>query len=119
MNAQYEITSGYVGSMGQSWKIITGDDLEGALNSAAEYNKMSREQLEKLLNDGRRLAAETGNKSPNYQYDHGMAMIRSTNRTAPKIELVKCSCGHSVPRGSVMTASMGNSCPDCYDRRSE
>jgi hypothetical protein len=38
---------------------------------------------------------------------------------APKIERVKCSCGHVVPRGSVMSASMGSTCPDCYDRMSE
>ena len=40
-------------------------------------------------------------------------------RPEPKIELVKCSCGHSVSRVSVMCASTGTSCPDCYDRMSE
>jgi len=43
---------------------------------------------------------------------------REARKNAPKPELVKCSCGHSVPRGSVMNASMGTSCPDCYDRMS-
>lgn len=33
-------------------------------------------------------------------------------------DLVRCSCGHSVPRISVMQASLGTSCPDCYDRMS-
>lgn len=33
-------------------------------------------------------------------------------------EMVKCSCGHTVPRVSVMSASMGTSCPECYDRMS-
>ena len=119
MSTQYEMTSGYVGSMGSSWKIVEGVDLETALNDAATHNKIPRAELETLLNDGRGRAAETGKQSPNYYYDHGMAMIRSTNRTAPKIELVQCSCGHSVPRGSVMSASMGSSCPACYDRMSE
>jgi len=39
-------------------------------------------------------------------------------RPAPVVEMVKCSCGHSVPRGLVMSASLGTSCPDCYDRMS-
>ena len=44
---------------------------------------------------------------------------REARKNAPKPEMIKCSCGHSVPRGSVMSASMGSSCPDCYDRMSE
>ena len=35
-----------------------------------------------------------------------------------KQEMVKCSCGHTVPRFQVMSASMGTSCPRCYDRMS-
>lgn len=31
---------------------------------------------------------------------------------------VKCDCGHVVPRAWVMSASLGTSCPDCYDRMS-
>lgn len=38
---------------------------------------------------------------------------------ALEVELVKCDCGHSVPRGVVMNASMGTSCPACYDRMSD
>ena len=40
-------------------------------------------------------------------------------RPDQQVELVKCSCGHSVPRSLMMNASMGTSCPDCYDRMSE
>ena len=36
----------------------------------------------------------------------------------PEIKMVKCSCGHNVPQGLVMSASMGTSCPNCYDRMS-
>lgn len=32
---------------------------------------------------------------------------------------VKCDCGHYVEKGLVMSASMGTSCPDCYDRMSD
>lgn len=40
-------------------------------------------------------------------------------RAAVRVDLVRCSCGHSVPRVSVMSASVGTSCPDCYDRMSK
>lgn len=33
-------------------------------------------------------------------------------------EMVTCSCGHTVPKILVMSASLGTSCPDCYDRLS-
>jgi predicted RNA-binding Zn-ribbon protein involved in translation (DUF1610 family) len=34
-------------------------------------------------------------------------------------ELVKASCGHTVRRKELMHASLGTSCPDCYDRLSD
>lgn len=47
-------------------------------------------------------------------------MAELLNRPAPKpaSNLVKCDCGHSVPRRLVMSASLGSACPDCYDRMS-
>lgn len=30
-------------------------------------------------------------------------------------DMVKCSCGHTVPRSCVMSASLGTSCSECYD----
>lgn len=36
----------------------------------------------------------------------------------PPVEMVKCDCGHTVPRCTVMSTSTGSSCPDCYDRMS-
>ena len=32
--------------------------------------------------------------------------------------LVRCDCGHTVPRAEVMNASCGTACSDCYDRMS-
>jgi hypothetical protein len=119
MNTQYEMTSGYVGSMGMSWKQVDEATANTALDQAAAFEKIDRIELEKLLNGGRGAAAKTGKQSPNYYYDHGMEMIRSTNRTAPKIEMKKCACGHTVPASVVMSTSTGSSCPDCYDRMSE
>ena len=39
-------------------------------------------------------------------------------RKPDEVEMVACKCGHTVPRSLVMSASMGSSCPDCYDRMS-
>lgn len=48
----------------------------------------------------------------------GIDSERKPQAAAP-VEMVKCNCGHSVPRVQVMNASTGTSCPDCYDRMSE
>lgn len=37
----------------------------------------------------------------------------------PAIVMVRCDCGHDVPQGRRMSASLGTSCPDCYDRMSD
>ena len=44
---------------------------------------------------------------------------RNAPRSRPVVEMVRCDCGHEVPRGQVMSASRGTSCPDCYDRMSD
>ena len=38
--------------------------------------------------------------------------------TASAVKQIKCRCGHTVPQILVMSASLGSSCPDCYDRMS-
>lgn len=35
------------------------------------------------------------------------------------VEMKKCSCGHTIPKHLVMSASLGSSCPDCYDKMSD
>lgn len=41
--------------------------------------------------------------------------IQNPNKT----EMVKCDCGHIVPKICVMSASTGTSCADCYDNMSD
>jgi hypothetical protein len=57
-----------------------------------------------------------------YENIRSLAVIEAWAELHPKktveTELVKCACGHTVPRGQVMSASMGTSCPDCYDEMS-
>ena len=41
------------------------------------------------------------------------------DRETVRVATVRCDCGHDVPRRMVMNASMGTSCPRCYDRMSD
>lgn len=113
--AQYEITDGYVGSMGIRFTSATPETLATAIAKAAEYNKLTAAEIEQRLESGR---AVTWCKAPNYEYTHSEGIIRRTKAVA-KVEMVHCACGHSVPRSQVMNASHGTSCPDCYDRMSD
>jgi len=47
-----------------------------------------------------------------------MPSVAEVARLRPTAELVRCSCGHKVPRAQVMWASLGTACEDCYDRMS-
>lgn len=109
-----EITSGYIGAMGLSWKTPTSDEFENAIAGAMTIKNKTRNEILESLESGQSVR---WCKSPNYYYDHSYGMIRR-KRAAPTITLVECDCGHSVPRELVMTASLGTSCPDCYDRMS-
>lgn len=46
------------------------------------------------------------------------AQRAATPPSAP-VTMVRCDCGHTIPAVAVMNASLGNSCPDCYDRLSD
>ena len=47
------------------------------------------------------------------------AWNRAQGQRPPEPEMIRCDCGHSVPRTQVMSASRGTVCPDCYDRYSD
>jgi hypothetical protein len=49
---------------------------------------------------------------------YAVIKMEMPKKHAPPVEMVKCDCGHSVPRCTVMGTSTGTSCPDCYDRMS-
>jgi hypothetical protein len=114
--SEFEITDGYVGSMGKSYKTANEQTMNEAIDSAVLYHaeKYTRSHLVTCIESGRSV---NWRKSPNFYYDHSEGWIRR-KRTAPKIETKKCACGHTVEKSQVMSASMGSSCPDCYDRMS-
>lgn len=112
--AEYEITDGYVGSFGVTYERATDQSLGKAIEAGAQRNSTTTDDIMRRLADGQKIA---WCDSPNYYYDHGTGYIRRKH-TAKPTQLVKCSCGHSVPRVQVMNASLGTSCPECYDRMS-
>jgi len=82
-----------------------------AKNMKRDPMKSTSEVLEFLTKDRR---------SMNYGSDW-YEMIRAKPKPVARVPeaLVKCSCGHTIPKSQVMNASMGSACPDCYDRMSD
>lgn len=108
-------TTGYVGSFGKSWSTPTQADLEKAIQGAMRIEDKSREQITAILESGKSVR---WCESPNFYYDHSYGVI-GRKRVAPPVEMVRCDCGHSVPVGQRMSASLGTACSDCYDRMSD
>jgi hypothetical protein len=40
-------------------------------------------------------------------------------RVKPPVRMTKADCGHTIPASWMMNASMGTSCPECYERMSD
>lgn len=60
---------------------------------------------------------EVGRGSATTPFDDAEAMRLQPMPTSN--DMVKCSCGHIVPRSCVMSASLGTSCSECYDEMSD
>jgi len=108
-------SNGYVGEMGVSWKTPTADDLERAIVGAMEIENKNRGEIVSILESGKPVR---WCQSPNYYYDHSYGKI-GTKRKPQPAKMVACDCGHEVPSSQVMSASLGTSCPDCYDSMSD
>lgn len=112
--SEYEITDGYVGSFGKTFDTANEKTLVEAIAKAAQRNNKSEDEVAQLLMSGKQIA---WCDSPNHYYDHGTGIIRRKRNLKP-VQLVECDCGHAVPSSQVMSASMGSSCLECYDRMS-
>ena len=64
-------------------------------------------------------ARETGNETP---AERMAKLIRAADAkylaVAAHVRMIRCDCGHEVPEGQAMNASLGTACPSCYDRMS-
>ena len=89
-----------------------GPDGSGTITSrCCSTRDATREEILVALDAGKKLRNDPSDWYSNCRYE-------PAPRVRPFVEMVKCSCGHSVPKGSVMSASLGTSCPDCYDEMS-
>lgn len=113
--ADYLMTDGYVGSMGKTYEPCTETTLAKVIQAAADFNQTTPDAIRQQLADGRTVKWQ---KSPNYYYDHSYGLV-GRKRTPKPIQMKTCSCGHTIPADQVMMASLGTSCPDCYDRMSD
>lgn len=65
-----------------------------------------------------RVRAKLNNRLYDLQ-DKDEAARKARLAARPPVEMVRCACGHTIPKHLVMSASRGTSCPDCYDRMSD
>ena len=80
---------------------------------------LTRDEVLTALWAGRELRNDKNDWYSNCRSGSAYEAKLATRRAgAPPVKLVKCSCGHTIPSGSVMSASLRSSCPDCYDRMS-
>ena len=114
-NQNLTISNGYVGQSGIRWHTPTQDEIETAILGAMEIEQKTREEIIAILEAGKPVK---WCMSSNFYYDHSYGKL-GTRRTPRQVEMVECDCGHSVPQGQRMSASLGTSCPDCYDRMSD
>lgn len=83
------------------------------------FRKMSKDEILSALASGKEVRNDRNDWYSNCRDAEAIERIMAERRANQKpVEMVKCSCGHTIPRGSVMSASLGTSCPDCYDRMS-
>ena len=129
LKLQYQLSNG-------TWKDAPDSQIEGMLTDAEamigksadekivyKHNPLYvrdflREETLDLLDNGRELDIGTDWYDVIRSGAVHEARVAANAAAAAKIPMVKCNCGHTVPRGSVMSASLGTSCPDCYDRMS-
>lgn len=106
-----EITDGYIGSFGRTFKPATAETLSAAIAAAAAFNSVSPEAIESELECGREVR---WCKSPNHYYDHGFGVIRRrpaepTPKPYTGRRCVVCGAPAS------MSASLGPACDEHYD----
>lgn len=111
---QLRISNGYVGALGLDWHTPSQDELEKAIIGAMQIYNLPRAEIEAAICTIMVKWCE----SPNFYYDHSYGRIGPVPKPVA-VDMVKCDCGHTIPRALRMSASLGSSCPACYDRMSD
>lgn len=119
------------------FKALSPEEQAARLEAAQrEYEEQRKRDRAKLFGD-RASGADSGAASDRTAKTSGFGIgeLGGVPETTPAAEaeaaaierqqytdtdtLVRCSCGHTVHRSLVMSASRGTACPDCYDRMSD
>jgi len=113
MEYQYQLSNGMWTDAGEKLERLIDNALKTEEWLAPRQNRQpmtTREDVIAAMDSGKTITIGSD------WYDK----IRAKPTPLPpvQVEMVKCSCGHTVPRTSVMNASLGTSCPECYDRMS-
>jgi len=119
MRLQYQLSNGSWVDCGDR----TDEFLQRCIENRQKINRvwvsLTRAEVIAALDAGRELRNDPNDWYSVCRDGEAVERIRAARRAAaPTIEMVKCSCGHTVPRGLVMSASMGTSCSECYDEMS-
>lgn len=110
MRLQYQLSNG-------DW-IDCGERTDEFLDRCAKYNTgiTTRDEVLAALSTGKILRNDSVDWYSKCRDAEAIERIRQER--SEQIDMVKCSCGHTIPRTAVMNASMGTSCINCYDRMS-
>lgn len=123
MRLQYQLSNGAWTDCNDDGDDRTEEFLNCCISNKQRVNgewvNMDRDQVIKFLESGATLRNDPADWYSNCRDAEAVERIHAKRMARPPVEMVKCSCGHTVPRGSVMSASLGSSCPDCYDRMSD
>ena len=105
-----------------AWIDIKSDRIEEFITLSIDFEtemairlntpSKTRDEYISMLENGKKL-----------RYDeYWYAQIQDADAIKPvvskPVEMMKCSCGHTISKTSVMGASLGSSCPECFDRMS-
>lgn len=103
------------GCMGTGWIDINPEQQEKYISRAMSFSKLNCEQVMELLEAGKKVHYDVEWDAEIRSATHYEAMMERLRAAQPNVEMVKCDCGHTVPKRQVMMA-VGTSCLDCYDR---
>lgn len=117
MKNKYDFKLEYQNCLGK-WQEYESLDVEEFLLNILKFNKFKKietiEQAVYSLKSGNKLRNDHDDWYSNFRIKEGY-----TNEKHIAVEMVKCSCGHTVQKTLVMHASLGSSCDDCYDDMSD
>ena len=98
------------------WIDIAPDYVDCYIQRCVDHGRLdSREAVLAALEAGREVRNDPADWYSYCRFKPKPVVAPSRPCPAP----IMCDCGHAVSAAVVMQASMGTTCPDCYDRMSD